>query len=99
MSESLGKSVPSPKKAKGKAVGKSAAPTSSPERESLVGSATIVKEGSAVSAEEESAVPVSPGTMYNRTRSKRKAAAERAKPKVNAYPPPPFLCCYLVVIS
>ncbi len=98
MSESLGKSVASPKKVKGKVVGKSAAPTSSPERESLVGSAITVKEGSAVSAEEESTVPVSFGTMYNRTKSKRKVAAERAKPKVNAYP---FLllCCYLVVVS
>jgi hypothetical protein len=98
VSKSPGKSVAPPKKAKGKAVGKSAAPTSSPERESLVGSAITVKEGSAVSAEEESAVPVPPGTMYNRTRSKRKATAERAKSKVNAYPFL-FLCCYPVVIS
>ena len=86
MSESPGKSVASPKKAKGKTVGKSAAPASSPARESLVGPAITVKAGSAVSVEEESAVPVPPGTMYNRTRSKRKATAERAKSKVNAYP-------------
>ena len=98
MSESPGKSVASAKKPEGKAVGKSAAPASSPERRSLVGFATTVKEGSVVSVEEESAVLVSPGTMSSRTRSKRKAAAERAKPKVNAYPPF-FLCYYLVVVS
>ncbi len=86
-----------PKRAKGKIIGKSAAPASSPERESLVGPA-IPKEGSAVSAEEGSVVPVPPGTMYNRTSSKRKAAVDRAKSKVNAYPFL-FLCCYLVVIS
>ena len=80
MTESSGKSVAPPKRAKGKTVGKSAAPASSPERESLV------VPGSAVSAEEGSAVPVPPGTMYNRTSSKRKAAAEQAKSKVNAYP-------------
>uniref|UniRef100_A0A2N9J1V2 Aminotransferase-like plant mobile domain-containing protein n=1 Tax=Fagus sylvatica TaxID=28930 RepID=A0A2N9J1V2_FAGSY len=82
VSESPGKSVAPPKKAKGKTVGKSATLASSPERESLVGPAITIKEGSAVSVEEESAIPVPPGTMYNRTRSKRKAAAERAKSKV-----------------
>jgi hypothetical protein len=98
VSESPGKSVAPPKRVKGKTVGKSAAPASSLERESLVGPAIPLKEGSAVSTEEGSAVPVSPGTKYNRTRSKRKAAVERAKSKVNAYPFL-FLCCFLVVIS
>uniref|UniRef100_A0A2N9HAB7 Aminotransferase-like plant mobile domain-containing protein n=1 Tax=Fagus sylvatica TaxID=28930 RepID=A0A2N9HAB7_FAGSY len=52
---------------------KTAIPPSSPDKESLVGSTIPIKKGSAIS--------VPSGTMYDRTRSKRKAAVEQAKPK------------------
>ncbi len=55
-----------PKKSKGKSVEKSVVPPSSPDKESLVGSTIPIKKGSAIS--------VPSGTMYDRTRSKRKAA-------------------------
>jgi hypothetical protein len=92
------KSVAAPKRAKGKTVEKSAAPASSPERESLVGLAIPAEEGSAVPVKEGSAVPIPPGTIYNRTRSNRKAVVERAESKLNAYPFL-FLCYCLVAIS
>jgi hypothetical protein len=61
--------VIAPKKAKGKSIEKSAVTRSSPDEESMV----------------ESAAPILPSTMYDRTRSKRKAAVEQAKSKVNIY--------------
>jgi hypothetical protein len=76
-SKSQSKNVVAPKKAKGKSVEKSAVTPSSPDEESLVGSAIPVEKGSAVL--------VPSGTMYDRTRSKRKAAVEQAKSKVNTY--------------
>ncbi len=76
-SKSQSKNVVAPKKAKGKSVEKSAVTPSSPDEEPLV--------GSAIPAEKGSAVLVPSGTMYDRTRSKRKATVEQAKSKVNTY--------------
>uniref|UniRef100_A0A2N9GMW1 Aminotransferase-like plant mobile domain-containing protein n=1 Tax=Fagus sylvatica TaxID=28930 RepID=A0A2N9GMW1_FAGSY len=59
------------KKAKGKPTQKSAVAPPSSGEESPVESATPIEKGSAV--------PTPPGTMYGRTRSKRKAAEEQVK--------------------
>ena len=67
------------KKAKGKPTQKSTAAPPSSGEESPVESATSI--------EKESAVPTPPITMYGRTRSKRKAAAEQVKSQVNVYLP------------
>ena len=80
-------SATAPKKAKGKFIEKSAIPASSPDGASLV--------GSAMPAEKGSAVPIPSGTMYDRTRSKRKAAIEQAQSKVNAYFPHILCHCLL----
>ena len=66
-----------PKKAKGKSIEKSVVTRSSPDEESMVESATPAEKGSAAL--------ILPSTMYDRTRSKRKAAVEQAKSKVNIY--------------
>ena len=66
------------KKSKGNYVEKSAVPPSFPGKESsMVGSTIPVEKGFAI--------PIPSDTMYNRTKSKRKAAVEQAKPKVNTY--------------
>jgi hypothetical protein len=88
-SKSQGKSATAPKKAKGKSVERFAVPTSSPDGESLVRSATPTEKGSAV--------PIPPGTMYDRTRSKRKAAVEQAKSQVNTYLFFHILCSLFIV--
>uniref|UniRef100_A0A2N9HSJ8 Aminotransferase-like plant mobile domain-containing protein n=1 Tax=Fagus sylvatica TaxID=28930 RepID=A0A2N9HSJ8_FAGSY len=73
--ESQSKNVVASKKSKGKSVEKSTVSPSSPGKESVVvRSAIPVKKGSAIL--------VPSGTVNNRTRSKRKAAVEQAKPKI-----------------
>ncbi len=67
-SKSQSKNVATPKNSKGKSVEKSAVPPSSPRKESSV-------VGSAIPVEKGSAIPAPSSTMYDRTRSKRKAAA------------------------
>jgi hypothetical protein len=84
-SKSQSKSVIAPKKAKGKSIEKSAVTCSSPDEKSLVESATHAEKGSAIPIEKGSAAPIPLSTMYDRTRSKRKAVVEQAKSKVNIY--------------
>ena len=67
-SKSQSKNVATPKKSKGKSVEKSAVPPSFPRKESSV-------VGSAIPVEKGSTIPAPSGTMYDHTRSKRKAAA------------------------
>ena len=71
------KNVVASKKAKGQSVEKSTATPSSPGEESPIGSAIPTEKGSAV--------PIPSGTMYDHTRSKRKATVEQAKSKVTTY--------------
>ena len=67
-----------PRKSKGKSVEKFVVSPSSPGKESVVLGFTIL-------VEKGFTIPIPSGTMYDCTRSKRKAAIEQAKPKVNTY--------------
>jgi hypothetical protein len=76
--ESQSKNVVASKKSKGKSVEKSMVSLSSPGKESVV-------VGSAIPIEKGSAILFPSRTVNDRTRSKRKAAVEQAKPKVNTH--------------
>ena len=67
-----------PRKSKGKSVERFVVSPSSPGKESVVLGFTIL-------VEKGFTIPIPSGTMYDCTRSKRKAAIEQAKPKVNTY--------------
>ena len=71
------KNVAASKKVKGQSTQKSAVTPPSSGEESPVESATPADKGLAA--------PIPPSTMYDRTRSKRKAAVEQAKSQVNTY--------------
>jgi hypothetical protein len=86
-------SAPTPTKAKSQPRSKSVAvkkAKSKPTRKSAVAPPSSSEEPAAESAtpvEKESAIPTPPSTIYDRTRSKRKAVEEQVRSQVNAHLP------------